>query len=374
MAHVQKRTNGDGSTVYVVKWRTPDGKGRSKSGFRTKKQAEAYANDLDHKQNRGTAYDPSAGKLPFREAARTWLESRVDLKPRTRQSYEYILSPTASLDATFGGYALNKITREGIAAWADQRVQAGKRPSTIRHGYFVLKQVLDQAVADGRIPSNPCAHVKLPTDRTATAAVSAGGSALAKAARRTPDGVVDLAQFLTAEQVAALVEATPWPYDVLVHLAAWSGLRAAELAGLQVGDVHLPSPRLTTRPGSVDVQRTVLVKYGPLATPEAKTPGRRAGETKPEVVYDTPKTRGSRRRVPLPPPTVAVLSDYLAAHPFGPRRNGKLNPGPRSERTVVSGEPITAHQANRPQVAGAYQRTPRGAQDDGCRASRAAAG
>ena len=52
----------------------------------------------------------------------------------------------------------------------------------------------------------------------------------------------DPAQFLTAAQVSALVAATPWPYNVLVHVAAWAGLRAAELAGLQVGDVELPEP------------------------------------------------------------------------------------------------------------------------------------
>lgn len=27
--------------------------------------------------------------------------------------------------------------------------------------------------------------------------------------------------FLTAEQVAAFVDATPWPYNALVHVAAW---------------------------------------------------------------------------------------------------------------------------------------------------------
>lgn len=204
MAHVQKRSKGDGSTVYVVKWRTPDGKGRSKSGFRTRKLAEAYATTVDFNQNRGSTYDPASGNVHFRDAARACLDSRVDLKPRTRQSYEYIVNKGANLDVMFGGYPLNKITRERIAEWVDRRVREGRRPSTIRHAYFVLKQVLDQAVADGRIPANPCEHVKLPTDNTVTTSAigsGAGESALAKAARRTPDGVVDPAQFLTAEQV-----------------------------------------------------------------------------------------------------------------------------------------------------------------------------
>ena len=68
----------------------------------------------------------------------------------------------------------------------------------------------------------------------------------------------------------------------------------------------LPPVAMHSRPGAVDVQRTVLVKYGPIAGAE---PG------VPEIVYDTPKTKGSRRRVPIPAATVAVLRDYLAVHP-----------------------------------------------------------
>lgn len=85
-------------------------------------------------------------------------------------------------------------------------------------------------------------------------------------------------QFLTAEEVSALVEATPWPYNVLVHVAAWAGLRAAELAGLQVGDVDLPArsinPNARAKPGTLRVDRTVITIDGAL-------------------VYDTPKTRGA---------------------------------------------------------------------------------
>ncbi len=102
----------------------------------------------------------------------------------------------------------------------------------------------------------------------------------------------------------ALVDATPWPYSVTVHLAAWAGLRAAELCGLQVGDVELPAPTINpnapAKPGLVRVARTVIVLDGAL------------------TCDDTPKTKGSRRRVPLTPATVAVMRDYLAEHPHGP--------------------------------------------------------
>lgn len=348
MAHVQKRTTGSGETRYVVKYRTPDGKGRSKGGFTTKKAAEDYATEVDFNQNRGTTFDAKAGGVTFRAVAGDWLASRMDLKPRTRQGYAYILNTGADLDATFGGYPLKKITRPLIVTWIARRVSEGKRPSTIKHQYFILKQVLDQAVADGRLSANPCDHVTLPTDRTAVVAVVDS----AKSGNKVTDGVVDPEQFLTADQAAALVAATPWPYNIMVHVAAWTGLRAAELAGLQVGDVKLPQPHNQAAPGAVHVLRTVLVKYGPLVNLESKaTPG------KPEIVYDTPKTRGSRRKVPLTPATVAVLRDYLELHlradePFAPlfpasslklqKPSGKRAPthesGPRKGKRMTPAE------------------------------------
>ena len=361
MAHMQKRTTSNGQTRYVVKYRTPDGKGRSEGGFTNKKAAEDYATEVDFNQNRGTTFDAKAGGVTFRSVAGDWLASRMDLKPRTRQGYAYILNSGADLDATFGGYPLKKITRPLIVSWIARRVSEGKRPGTIKHQYFILKQVLDQAVADGRLSANPCDHVTLPTDRTAVIAVVDS----AKSSTKVIDGVVDPAQFLTAEQVAALVAATPWPYNVTVHVAAWTGLRAAELAGLQVDDLKLPQPQNHLAPGAVHVERTVLVKYGPLIHPESRaTPG------KPEIMYDTPKTRGSRRKVPLTPATVAVLRDYLEAHPRADEPSAPLFPAaalawrkPTGKRAPIhatgprKGKPMTpAEQSARQPLADAMAR------------------
>lgn len=286
MANVRKITRADGTRFYQVRWRTPDGKHRTKGGFRTKKLAEDYATDIDHSQRRGTTFDPKSGQLLFRAAARWWLDSRHDLKPRTRAGYEYQIAEGSEIDRKFGGYPLNGITRAYISDWVEGLSKANKKPSTVRHAFFVVRMVLAQAVADGRLAANPCDHVRLPSERSAM-----GG---------TPGVVDDPAQFLTAAQVSALVNAAPWPYNVMIHVAAWSGLRAAELAGLQVGDVELPAkslnPNATPKPGLLRVDRTVMVIDGVLS-------------------YDTPKTKGSRRRVPLPPATVGILRDYLAAHP-----------------------------------------------------------
>lgn len=240
------------------------------------------------------------GQERFDNVAAQWLASRHDLKPRTRAEYENLLSVKTravrdsagnktsqlSIAAVFGQRPVNAITREQITEWVGKLTAAGKSASTVRHHYFVVRQVLSQAVLDGRLMTNPADHVKLPSERKLT-----GG---------TPGVVDDPDMFLTAAQVAALEAATPWPYSVMVHLAAWSGLRAAELAGLQVGDVELPeapiNPNAAAKPGVLHVERTVIAIDSTL-------------------VYDTPKTKGSRRRVPLMAATTELLRDYLAAHP-----------------------------------------------------------
>lgn len=293
MAHVQKRLRADGKPAYVVKYRTPDGSSRSKGGFPTRKSAECFATTVDFNASRGSLFDPESGSIPFRVVASEWLASRHDLKSRTRAGYEFALAPrrrhsTTSgwgIDETWGAYPINKMARAGISEWVRCLTRSGARPSTVRHQFSLVRMVLAQAVTDGRLTANPADYVTLPTERS-----TAGGAA----------GVVDdPSQFLTARQVSALVYATPWPYNVMVHVAAWSGLRAAELGGLQLGDIDLPAG--AGKPGTVRVERTSIIVDG-------------------VAFYDSPKTRGSRRRVPLTQETVEMLRAYSEAHP----RQGEL--------------------------------------------------
>ena len=39
----------------------------------------------------------------------------------------------------------------------------GRRPGTVRNTFFVLKMVLDYAIKDGKVSTNPCQAVDLPS-------------------------------------------------------------------------------------------------------------------------------------------------------------------------------------------------------------------
>ena len=58
---MQKRQTKSGATIYVVKWRTPDGADRTKGGFSTRKAANAYATKVEAGKLRGVEFDPKAG-------------------------------------------------------------------------------------------------------------------------------------------------------------------------------------------------------------------------------------------------------------------------------------------------------------------------
>ena len=105
---------------------------------------------------------------------------------------------------------------------------------------------------------------------------------------------------LTAPQVAALAAKVGERYEVyglLVLFMAYTGLRAAEVQGLEVRDVTLKTGPNGTVRGSVRVQRT-------------KTRRKR------EWITGTPKSKTSKCTVPLPPWLAARLAAYLAdTHP-----------------------------------------------------------
>ncbi len=248
---------------WEARYREKDGTRRAKT-FRTEEEAKAFLKTVQYLVQTGDYIAPEAGKVKFKDVADAWFASKqqANRKARTLDGYRHILeSWLARWDKREVGSITNLDVQRLLADLAN------KRPQTVRNVFNVLRGVLDEAVDAGYLRANPCSRFakKMPkADRT------------------------ERARFLTPQEVARLAAALAPPHDLLVTVAAWSGLRAGELAGLRAGRVDAKRNRLHVKETVINV----------------------AGERR----QDTPKSEKSRRTVPIPPPVAKMLADYIAVH------------------------------------------------------------
>jgi integrase len=320
MAHIRTYTTnrtckGKPVRAYRVVWREPardefgvalPGQQRAcQETYHTREAAEARRDELNAAKHVGgtnaLVQGKVAGEKPFGHYARLWLDAlqvRVadgKLKQSTRDEYERLLRCYVLDD--FGPRAIASITSADCEQFRARLVTQSSRqgdrkpltPGTRKHAWDVLRRVLAYAMkTHGAIPSNPA---------DATHSPGARGTGDHGAFEHYP---------LTAKQVGLLsaaiagdVDGLPaYPvYGLMVEFMAYTGLRASEVAGQEVGDlVFTPGPKC-----SVKVQQTKDRKGG-------------------QWVTGTPKSKKSRRTVPLPPWLATKLADYLAnTHPHGDR-------------------------------------------------------
>jgi len=163
-----------------------------------------------------------------------------------------------------GKMELVRVTRFGVQQWVTELGRRDLSPASIRRIHQVLSRLLADAVADERIPENPCQGVKLPS------------VPVTEARFLTPDEVVAL-------EAAMAVVAPHWAE--LVPFLADTALRIGELAGLQVRDID-------TDAGTVLVRRNVVEVGGHLVVGEPKTlAGRRIVPTLTDDVAGLVATR-----------------------------------------------------------------------------------
>ena len=68
----------------------PDGRQRNKS-FKRKSDAERWLTQQRSLMTQGDWTDPAQGRITFGEYAGAWLESRADLKAKTRHQYQFLM-------------------------------------------------------------------------------------------------------------------------------------------------------------------------------------------------------------------------------------------------------------------------------------------
>ena len=222
-------------------------------------------------------------KQTFEEWITFWLDEIIkpqvvsgDLKPGTYDYYEYLVR--IHIKPELGKIQLNKLTTELLDQFYNQKKQEKKQ----RGGEGVLSKkivgdirkivgmALKKAVAKRKIQFNPNDYTE-------------------PIGKDEPE-----IEYLTPEEVAEFLDKVSNDYWYPAFVTALgTGLRVGELAGLQRNDFNLDE-------GFVKVQRTITR----INTHEATGP-------KTKLIIQTPKTKKSIRKVPLPVDVVNVIKELF---------------------------------------------------------------
>ncbi len=228
MASIQHYKKAKG-IAWRVQYLDPTGKYRTKQGFKTKYEAQAWADRNAVAVYDGEWIDPTSSRATVRDVGEQWWTLRVGVKPSTlaldRTTWQVHILPR------WGDWPVSAIAKSDVQAW----VAGGDwGPSAARRAYSMLRQILALAVDDRRIRSNPTEGVRLP---------------------RKPE---PRHAYLTPEELWRLVDACT-VHKELVALLRTVGLRWGEAAGLQVGDLDFLRRRITVARKAVTVEGKIVV-------------------------------------------------------------------------------------------------------------------
>jgi integrase len=264
MGSVEKRVR-DGKVTYLARWRDDADRQRKKS-FDRKIDASRYLTQIEGDLLRGQYVDPT-DKTTVIEYTRKWAAGRAH-RPTTARRVAGLIE-THIAGTALGNRRLNAVVPSEVQAWASDRARV-LAPTTLRNLVGLLRSVFAAAVLDRLIGRSPVVRLSLPA---------------AHRERITP---------LSVAQVRDLVSAMPKRNRAMVVVQAGLGLRIGELIALRVEDIDF-------------VAKSARVEYQ--FAPASKT-------------RSAPKTRRSRRTIPLP----ELVANAIKAHmeEFPPGEDGTL--------------------------------------------------
>ena len=210
---------------------------RTKGGFTSKAQAQAWASEFLDRVRAGTYTDPTKAEATFRAVATDWLAAQHFNRRHTANGYRRILKGDNDLMKRFGDVPIGEITYNAVLRYIKDASSA-LAAQTVRHRFYVLRMVLDYAVHNRLLASNPARNVPPRTLPTVKRMKS-------HEENRYP---------LTTQETERIIAAMPKPYDVFTRLAADSWMRPEETAAIRLRDVDLDEGLVRVRTVIVEVQ------------------------------------------------------------------------------------------------------------------------
>jgi integrase len=179
------------------------------------------------------------------------------LKFATQEIYSFLLRK--HLTPRFGDHRLCDISRAEIQQYLLEKLKQGFAWETTNHLRNLMSKVLRTAISWNYLGDNVARGLKMP-----------------ERALKRPH------QFLSLDEVKRLISACEEPTRTIVLLATMTGLRIGEILALRWGRINF-------------IQETLVV-----------------AETCYMGHFGTPKTRASRREIPLSPTVVVALKTYYS--------------------------------------------------------------
>lgn len=247
---------------------TVNGRRMTQTGFATSGAAAAWLTQTKADILRGQWIDPQAGTILIKTYAAQWLED-YQTEDSTRATVTSHVN--RHIIPEFGDLTLTELRRERVRAWVT-KLEKQHKPSYVRSLHGTLARIMHQAVEDDRIRKSPCKGTTLPPDRT------------------------DEKRFFTVAEVDRFATAIAGRFRAFVLLAAYTGMRPAELYGLDEDALDL------TR-GTVSVGQVVA---------RTATGGSR-------YLRPYPKTSGSIRTLGIPQEIALEVAAHLETYRAGPR-------------------------------------------------------
>jgi integrase len=234
-------------------------------------RAKARFDDL--KRSLDGNIDIASGRQSFRQYMERYLDTVMPNEVRkqstasnyTKRAGYYILP-------TLGDYRLDALTTAIGQAWVNAMLAKGWARSSVKQALALSKRVLDRAVAEHLIPYNPFAAIKPPVDPPR------------QPMNDEEEEMEGIGKVMSPEQIEAFLQAVVGDWLEPLYLLAFLGLRRGELLGLRWKDYDPEKLVLRVRQQVVEL------------------------DGKPEIT--SPKTRSSRRTIPVPEEYLAILDRY----------------------------------------------------------------
>jgi integrase len=212
---------------YRVRYRDPERRSREKKGFTRKKDAEDYLANLTVATNRGEYVDPTTAKTTIGELGAEWVANQSHLKPSSLRPIESAWR--VHVEPAWGGKRIGEIRHSEVQTWVRKFATNNGKPrsaSSVIRAYGVLAAILDVAVRDRRISTNPARGVKMPR------------KAKSKRAYLTPQQVELLAHHAGED-------------STMVYTLAYTGIRWGEAIGLRLSALDMLRRRMLIEENAV---------------------------------------------------------------------------------------------------------------------------